>query len=152
MVWTLYGEDVYVGYRYFDKLSLAPLFPFGHGLSYTVFCLSDLSVTSTSSTEVNISLKIRNTGVRDGAEVEQIYISPVKPRINRPPKELKGFKKVFMQAGEVVQVQTKLYVRRCTRYWDEYSSRWSSEAGDYSVLVGCSSGTDTKFLGIIISI
>ena len=106
---VLYGEDVYVGYRYYDKLSLQPLFPFGHGLSYTTFCFSDLEITMTeaklqSSTyeeSIFVSCVVENTGHRDGAEVIQVYVQQQKPSIMRPVKELKGFKKLALRSGEV---------------------------------------------------
>lgn len=138
----LYGEDVYVGYRYFDKVEIPPLFPFGHGLSYTAFHLSGIGVKSLSEMEFVVSTKVANTGSRAGAEVIQVYIAPVSPPINRPKKELKGFKKVYLQPGSESVVEVKLDLIRSTSFWDEYSSRWCSHAGTYKILVGTSSAGD----------
>ncbi|KAJ9639905.1 hypothetical protein H2199_006138 [Coniosporium tulheliwenetii] len=136
---VLYGEDVYVGYRYFDKVEVPPLFPFGHGLSYTTFHLSDVRVERRSDTELAVSIKIANTGSRAGAEVVQVYVAPVSPPINRPCKELKGFQKVYLQPGSESVVEVTLDLIRSTSFWDEYSSRWCSHTGMYKILVGTSS-------------
>jgi beta-glucosidase len=145
---VLYGEDVYVGYRYFDKISLPPLFPFGYGLSYTSFTFSDLSIQipSASTISATISVKITNTGSCAGGEVAQLYIAPVQPRINRPPKELKGFKKVFLEKGEAKVVEIEMDIVRSTSFWDEYAGKWCSENGVYKVLVGNTSCSDATFL------
>lgn len=129
----LYGEDVYVGYRYYEKVEVEPLFPFGHGLSYTSFELSDVDIGE------SVRVKIKNTGDVAGAEVIQVYVAPVAPPIERPEKELKGFTKVFLKAGEEKFAEVELDIMRATSYWDEYSGQWCSQAGQYRVLVGTSS-------------
>jgi beta-glucosidase len=139
---TLYGEDVYVGYRYFDKVKIAPLFPFGHGLSYTSFKFADLKVQKQPENETKISVTVSNTGSCAGAEVIQVYISPVKPRINRPPKELKGFKKVFLPFGAEERVDVVIDLVQATSFWDEYEEKWCSAAGVYKILVGNSSDAE----------
>ncbi|RDW64974.1 beta-glucosidase-5 [Coleophoma cylindrospora] len=136
---VLYGEDVYVGYRYFEKVGIKPLFPFGHGLSYTTFQHSDLKVQKISSKEVAIVTKVTNTGSRAGAEVLQVYLAHTAPKIRRPAKELKGFEKVFLQPGESALVEIVLDLPGATSFWDEYNEKWCSQEGVYKVLVGSSS-------------
>lgn len=138
---VLYGEDVYVGYRYFDKMDLQPLFPFGHGLSYTSFEFSAISISEGAA-----KFTMTNTGAIAGSEVAQLYIAPVRPRINRPPKELKGFKKVYLEPGESRIVQIDFDFVRSTSFWDEYNEKWCSDKGLYTVLVGNTSGSAGKFL------
>lgn len=135
----LYGEDVYVGYRYYDELELEPLFPFGHGLSYTTFELSSLDLKRSSETELEINVFVKNTGPRAGAEVVQIYVAPVSPPIKRPVKELKEFAKVFIEAGSQKLIKLNLELVRATSFWDEKASSWRSEADTYKILVGTSS-------------
>ncbi|KAH7024379.1 beta-glucosidase [Microdochium trichocladiopsis] len=136
---TLYGEDVYVGYRYYDRAKLAPLFHFGHGLSYTSFEYTDFKVDKKGGDKVTTSVTIKNTGAVAGASVAQVYISQQKPLIKRPPKELKGFKKVFLEPGESKTVEVEVLLKYATSYWDEERQMWISEKGAYDVLVGESS-------------
>ena len=140
---VLYGEDVYVGYRHYERLALAPLFPFGHGLSYTTFELSDLQLSYTSGT-VTAKVRIINTGSRAGAEVVQLYIAPVNPPINRPVKELKGFEKAFLEPNAMSTVDLVIHLKQATSFWDEHTDRWCSHAGKYKIMVGTSS--DGSFL------
>jgi beta-glucosidase len=135
---VLYGEDVYVGYRHYERLELPALFPFGHGLSYTSFALSDLNV-SRDANELIISTKITNTGNSAGAEVVQVYIAPVKPPINRPVKELKAFRKVAVDMASSSNIELNLNLQQATSFWDEHTDRWCSHAGKYRILVGTSS-------------
>ncbi|KAL1961090.1 hypothetical protein VTO42DRAFT_4978 [Malbranchea cinnamomea] len=139
---VLYGEDVYIGYRFYEMTKKEVAFPFGHGLSYTTFELSSLSIdTSSSDNELIVSTKVTNTGSRDGAQVVQVYISQQQPAINRPPKELKGFTKVFVKAGEAVTATVKISKKYATSYWDEGRDAWVSSQGKYTVLVGDSSAS-----------
>lgn len=135
----MYGEDVYVGYRYYDELELEPLFPFGHGLSYTTFELSSLGLKRSSETELEINMSVKNTGSRPGSEVIQVYVAPVSPSIKRPVKELKEFTKVFIEAGSQTFIKLNLDLVRATSFWDEKASSWRSEADTYKILVGNSS-------------
>lgn len=139
---VLYGEDVYVGYRYYEQMEIEPLFSFGHGLSYTTFALSDLSLRQQNGDQLSVRCKLENTGDRNGAEVVQLYIAPVSPPIKRPVKELKGFSKKLLKKGESVDVEVTLGLVRATSFWDEKESRWCSAAGDYKILVGTSSDGD----------
>jgi beta-glucosidase len=137
---VLYGEDVYVGYRFYDKTKRQPAFPFGHGLSYTTFSLSNLTIaTSTTDPDIVLSVKITNTGSLPGAEVIQAYVSPRTPSIARPVKELKGFTKVFLQAGESATAEIVMPRKYATSFYHEGRDAWASEAGMYDVLLGSSS-------------
>ncbi|KAF6225031.1 hypothetical protein HO133_010226 [Letharia lupina] len=135
---VLYGEDIYVGYRFYDKVKRPALFPFGHGLSYTDFDLSDLNVSATTST-ISVRVNVSNSGSRAGAEVVQVYVRAQAPSINRPPKELKGFKKVFLEAEETREVQVEMEKKYAISFWDEGRDAWIVEEGEYGVLVGTSS-------------
>lgn len=139
---TLYGEDVYIGYRWYEMLDLPVLFPFGHGLSYTTFSLAELKV-SKSDAEIKVSVQVTNTGEREGAEVVQIYIAQKAPSIRRPKKELRGFKKVLLGRGESKTVELVLETKYATSFWDELREAWISEKDEYAVLVGSSSETKT---------
>lgn len=143
----LYGEDIHVGYRWYDKLSLPPLFPFGHGLSYTTFRFSNLEIAQShsdaaaSSPKASISVKcsIENTGRTAGAEVAQAYIQQQKPSISRAVKELKGFTKVFLRPGEKKRVEILLDRKYACSFWDEGRDMWIVEQGKYKIMVGKSS-------------
>jgi beta-glucosidase len=138
---TLYGEDVYVGYRWYEMLDLPVLFPFGHGLSYTKFEFSGLEVEKGTS-ELNISVNVKNTGDRDGAEVVQVYVAQKNPSIRRPKKELKGFKKVWLKKGEAKVVKLPIQLKYAASYWDEVREAWIVEKDTYEVLVGNTSSGD----------
>lgn len=137
-----YGEGIYVGYRYYDKKNIAPLYPFGFGLSYTTFALSDLSVPSCARLEdgntLPISVNIRNTGRMAGSEVVQIYVSDVQSTLDKPVKELKALKKVYLQPGEQKTVCFELTKQDLANY-DVKQQSWTTEPGEYQILVGTSS-------------
>ena len=135
----LYGEDIYVGYRYYDAIDLAPQFPFGHGLSYTTFKYSNLRVTRASEDTLSVSLTLENTGSRAGAEVVQVYISQQSRSIARPRKELKAFSKHALQPKESKEVTMEIQLKYATSYWDDSVRKWTADAGEYDVLVGNSS-------------
>ena len=136
---TLYGEDVYVGYRYYEYADREVNFPFGHGLSYTSFSFSDLVVASREG-KISASLKITNTGSLKGAEVAQLYIQPKQAaKINRPIKELRGFAKVELEAGESKTVTIEEQEKYAAAYFDEERDQWCVEAGEYEVIVSNSS-------------
>ncbi|TLD04095.1 hypothetical protein PgNI_11288 [Pyricularia grisea] len=144
---TLYGEDVYVGYRFYERTKKEVLFPFGHGLSYTTFeinnCNVDVKVPANGDDIVLVSADVANTGTRDGQAVVQVYIRQLKPSIKRPPKELKGFQKLAVKAGAKASVAVTILEKYATSYWDEERDQWISEAGEYDVLVGQSSADVT---------
>lgn len=136
-----YKEGIFVGYRYFDKQNIQPLFAFGHGMSYTDFEYRDLEIIIQKSgveTKVNISFSIKNTGEIFGAEIVQIYISDLVSSLERPVKELKGFKKINLEAGEKRDVHIQLDSSALAFYSDLENS-WVCEAGKFEVLVGSSS-------------
>lgn len=136
---TLYGEDVYVGYRYYEFADREVNFPFGHGLSYSTFSFSDLVVTSAEG-KVTATLKVKNTGSVKGSEVAQMYIQPKQAaKINRPIKELRGFAKVQLDVGETKTVTITELEKYVAAYWDEERDQWCVEAGEYEVIVSDSS-------------
>lgn len=135
---TIYGEDVYIGYRFYEKVKKAVAFPFGHGLSYTNFNFKGLSVADTGD-NITVSLTVSNFGSLDGATVVQIYVSQQNPSINRPPKELKGFTKVYLKAGKMDHVNVNISKKYAASFWDEDRDAWIMEADKYDVLVGDSS-------------
>ncbi|MBN1247121.1 MAG: glycoside hydrolase family 3 C-terminal domain-containing protein [Anaerolineae bacterium] len=138
---VVYAEGLHVGYRYYDARALAPLFPFGHGLSYTTFAYSNLIVDKTTMTDaetVTASVTITNTGEIAGKEVVQLYVRDIEATVIRPPKELKGFDKVELAPGETTTVAFMLD-KRAFAYWDEARGDWHVETGDFEILVGASS-------------
>jgi len=135
---TLYGEDVYIGYRWYEKIELPVLFPFGHGLSYTSFSVTDLKVKKDDN-NLTINVKVANTGEKAGAEVVQVYVSQKEPSIRRPVKELKGFKKVYLEKGESKDVEIAIETKYATSFWDEVREAWISEKDSYTVIVGTTS-------------
>lgn len=135
---VLYGEDIYVGYRFYEKIRRETLFPFGHGLSYTTFKISQLELVK-DGMNLNISVLVGNTGKADGSEVVQVYASQHSPSVKRPAKELKGFVKAHIKAGESEVVAVSIQQKYFTSFWDEGRDMWISERDTYDVLVGCSS-------------
>jgi beta-glucosidase len=138
---TRYAEGVFVGYRAYDQRGLEPLFPFGHGLSYTTFAYSNLRLSTqalTPEARLIVSLDVTNTGQRVGQEVVQLYVRDVTASVPRPPKELKGFAKVALAPGETKEVTLGLD-RAALAFWDEAQHAWTAEAGTFEVLVGSSS-------------
>lgn len=134
-----YKEGVFVGYRGYEKSNVKPLFPFGYGLSYTSFSYRDLKVLEVDRQNVQVSFEVKNTGTRDGADVAQVYVgSPKNAAVPRPLKELKGFEKVFLKAGETKRVNIMLD-RRAFSYYDTGSKGWRVDDAEYEILVGRSS-------------
>jgi beta-glucosidase len=138
---TEYAEGIYVGYRHFDRDNIAPLFPFGHGLSYTKFDYSDLKVTPDKvgpGRRVSVSLTIKNSGSRAGAEVVQLYLHDEKTSADRPPQELKGFRRVPLTPGQS-QTVTFTVDQPAMSFWSMAKHAWVAEPGQFEVLVGASS-------------
>lgn len=134
----VYEEGVYVGYRWNDLKKVKPVFAFGHGLSYTTFEMSDLRLSSAEMTldgTITATVNVKNTGDRAGAEVVQLYVNDKKASVDRPYKELKGFQKVYLQAGESKDVDITLD-RSALSFFDEAAHDWKAEAGEFVVLVG----------------
>ena len=128
-----YGEGVFVGYRGYDESATPVGYPFGHGLSYTAFSYSDLSVTDRS-----VSCVVTNTGDRPGAEVVQLYVGDPVARVRRPRRELKGFAKVLVEPGESRSVSFTLTDRDLS-YWSIAMGGWVLEPGEFSIEIGSSS-------------
>ena len=136
-----YGEGIFVGYRYYDKKQVAPLFPFGFGLSYTSFAYDNLRLSAEEiapDDRLEVSLDVTNTGQRAGKEIVQLYVRDVEASVARPPKELKGFAKVALEPGETTTVTLHLD-REALAFWNEDRQEWVAEAGEFEVLVGSSS-------------
>ncbi|MCF0132828.1 MAG: glycoside hydrolase family 3 C-terminal domain-containing protein [Blautia sp.] len=127
-----YREGLYVGYRYFETAKVPVLFPFGYGLSYTTFAYSNLKASAEKVTFI-----LTNTGDCDGAEVAQLYVSAKNPSIYRPAKELKGFCKVFLKAGESKEVEI-LLDDKAYRYFNIETNRFEIDGGSYTLFVGAS--------------
>lgn len=136
-----YNEGIFVGYRYYDYKNTEPLFPFGHGLSYTAFEYSDFKL---SHSEINdgklltAEVTVRNIGSRAGKEIVQLYVSGRKSSVIRPLKELKGFEKVELKPGEAKKVMFRLDSRAFSYYCEEIGD-WYAESGEYEIMVGASS-------------
>ena len=137
-----YRESVFVGYRYFETANVPVLFPFGFGLSYTTFEYSDLTVTDQEAT-----FTLKNTGSMDGAEVAQLYVSKPDGEVFRPAKELKGFAKVFLKAGESKKVTIPLD-DKAFRYFNVKTNRFEVEGGEWQILIGASCA-DIKLSGTV---
>jgi len=136
-----YGEGIFVGYRYYEKKQVVPLFPFGFGLSYTSFAYDRLRLSADAiapDDQLTVSVDVTNTGQRAGQEVVQLYVRDPQARVARPAKELKGFAKVELAPGETKTVTLTLD-RRSLAYWDDARHAWVAEAGAFEVAVGGSS-------------
>jgi beta-glucosidase len=136
-----YAEGIYVGYRYFDKKKIEPLFPFGYGLSYTKFDYSDLKVSPSEAAPgqpLEVSLEVRNSGSRPGAEIVELYVHDGHSSADRPIQELKGFRRVDLAPGESKVVQFTLD-RAAMAFYSTSKKDWVTEPGQFDVLVGASS-------------
>ena len=137
-----YKEDIFVGYRWTDRLKKEkPLFAFGHGLSYTTFRLGKATADKTSMQQggsITFTVPVTNTGDRAGSETVQLYIHDVKSSVERPVKELKAFQKVYLQPGETRNVTLTIGTDALS-FYDEQSSQWRAEAGDFDALIGTAS-------------
>jgi beta-glucosidase len=140
---VLFGDDIYAGYRWYDKLGRPPLWSFGHGLSYTTFALSITTISSKAAHngrhQVSVSIRLENTGLMYGAEVIQLWVSADHSSIQRPSRELHGFHKVFLSPGEVREVDVCLD-EYAMAVWDERENEWYVESGDYRVTAVSSAG------------
>ncbi len=133
-----YKEGIYVGYRWMDKNKKKPLFAFGHGLSYTTFTISNLHADKkemTADDAITFTATVKNTGKVAGAETVQLYVRDIKASVDRPYKELKGFAKVNLQPGEQKDV-TITIDKKALSFYDEATSAWKAEPGDFEALVG----------------
>jgi beta-glucosidase len=132
-----YRESIYIGYRYYDAAKVEPLFPFGHGLSYTSFTYRDLTLVQAGET-VSVQFKVNNSGAVFGQEIVQLYVRDLHASVFRPGKELKGFTKVALAPGEETDVTLTLDPRAFA-FYDVGSQAWVVEPGEFEILVGASS-------------
>lgn len=132
-----YAEGIYVGYRYYEKTGIPVQFPFGYGLSYTTFELSELKMEG-DNTNQRVTCKVKNTGDRTGAEVVQLYVADQTPDIYKAVKELKGFEKVYLEAGEEKEVSF-LLEKRSFAHYDVDTRGWEVLTGTYQIKLGTSS-------------
>ena len=135
-----YTEGIFTGYRGYDQKGIEPLFPFGFGLSYTTFDYSGLNIrmTDKKQKQLVVSFTVTNTGQRDGYEVAQLYVRDMQSKEPRPLKELKGFDKVYLKAGESKQIEIGLS-EDAFQYFNAKQNRWVFEKGEFEILVGASS-------------
>lgn len=145
-----YEEDILVGYRWFDTKKIVPQFPFGYGLSYTGFSISNFSTDKSSYKKgetIHAKCTVKNTGSSAGAEVVQLYVSDPVCTVLRPEKELKGFEKIFLQPGEAKSVELTVKIADLA-FYDETKKDWNVEAGDFVMHIGNSSRNISKSIKI----
>lgn len=138
---VMYGEGIYIGYRHYETGVATPLFPFGHGLSYTAFEYGSPKINNkilSEAEKIDITIPITNTGAIAAGEIVQGYVKDVKSRIPRPEKELQAFAKVFLEPGETKKVTLTLN-KYSVGYYDTTLNAWIAEEGDFEVLIGASS-------------
>lgn len=148
-----YKEDIFVGYRWTDKQQIKPLFPFGYGLSYTTFKVSNLRADKkemAADDQLTITADVKNVGSLAGAEVLQLYISDTQSSLPRPVKELKGFKKVYLEPGETQQVSF-IIDRSALSFYDEKTGAWTAEPGEFVAMVNNSSAPTKNHIRFILS-
>lgn len=136
-----YKEGIFVGYRWYDHRNIEPLYPFGHGLSYTTFEYSELQIDPEVFEEddiVRVSFTLKNTGTFPGAEIVQVYVQDVRCSYPRPPKELKGFRKVFLYPEEHKHITIELNATAFS-FWNPEKKDWTTEQGTFIIHVGSSS-------------
>ena len=139
-------EGPYFGYRHFDRQHIAPAFCFGHGLSYTEYEYSGLTMKKEKGGDIKLTFSVKNIGKRAGAEIVQVYIAPISARTARPDKELKAFAKVELGAGKSKKVSLTLK-QEDFAYFDESLHKFVTDAGDYEILIGASC-EDIRLRGI----
>lgn len=138
---TTYREGILIGYKHYDSHALEPLFPFGHGLSYTKFHYTDIAIDKSEmkdDEEVTVSFTLKNTGRYDGKEVVQLYISDHTKRVLHPQKSLQAFQKVSLKAGESTDVSFTLSHRHFA-YYDPHAHDWRIDPGAFTIAIGSSS-------------
>lgn len=138
---VIYSEGLFVGYRWAEIKKIKPLFAFGHGLSYTTFQYGKVTADKkqmAASDKITFTVKVKNTGKRDGEEVVQLYISDLKSSLPRPVKELKGFEKVALKAGEEKTISITID-KAALSFFDDKKHSWVAEPGDFEAIIGASS-------------
>lgn len=137
----MYGEGLFIGYRHYESRGIEPLYPFGHGLSYTKFAYGTPALSNTTLLEgekIFITIPITNSGTVEGAEVVQAYIRDEISRLPRPEKELQAFSKIFLKPGETKDAVLTLD-KYSVGYYDTDIPAWIAEEGVFKVLIGASS-------------
>jgi beta-glucosidase len=134
---VLYGEGLFVGYRHYETAGVAPQFPFGHGLSYTMFAFGRPTVAVAGGSVV-VSVEVTNAGARAGSAVVQVYVRALSSAVPRPDRVLAAFAKVALEPGETRAIDLTLD-ERAFAYWDVATHAWVDEAGNYELLIGSSS-------------
>jgi beta-glucosidase len=135
---VVYREGIFMGYRGYERNHVAPMYPFGFGLSYTTFSFGNLKSAPAPDGHFTVTFDVKNTGKRAGATVAQLYVSEISPAIERPAKELKGFERVSLRPGETKHVVLNLNPRSFS-YFDVKGSAWQADAGKYKLILGDSS-------------
>ncbi|MCB1518601.1 MAG: glycoside hydrolase family 3 C-terminal domain-containing protein [Hyphomicrobiaceae bacterium] len=130
-----YEEGLFIGYRHYDQTGISPLFPFGFGLGYTRFSLGEASASVSAGGSVQVSVEIENAGSRRGAAVVQLYVHQCAPLVVRPDKQLQGFAKLILDAGETAKGAFDLSARDFA-WFDVANQQWVAEAGDYDLFIG----------------
>ena len=143
---VIQSEGIFVGYRHYDRNGINPLFPFGHGLSYTEFVYSDLKIGATDG-GVDVEFTVRNTGSQAGSEIPQIYLGPPKSDVPMPPKSLAGFARVALAAGKSERVRVHVPERQL-EYWSVEDRNWVTPEGPRPIYVGASS-RDVRLTGAV---
>jgi beta-glucosidase len=143
---VIQSDGIFIGYRHFDRNNISPLFPFGHGLSYTDFAYSDLKIGRTEA-GLDVEFTVRNTGSRAGAEVPQIYVGPPESGVPMPPRSLAGFTRVELAPGKAERVRVHVPERQL-EYWSVEERNWTRPAGRRPIYVGASS-RDVRLSGVI---
>ena len=147
-----YEEDILVGYRWFDTKGIAPQYPFGYGLSYTSFDITNVAAdkkTYTVNDEITVKFTIKNTGKTNGAEVVQLYAGQTNSSVLRPKKELKAFDKIFLKPGEQKTIDLKVKVKDLA-FYDEKSAAWKVEAGEFVLYTATSAENIVNTLAITV--
>lgn len=138
---VVYNEGLFVGYRWHDEKRIAPMFPFGYGLSYTRFDYGECRVTQENG-GWNVSVDVRNAGLADGKETVQLYVRAVDPKVRQVPKQLKDFDKISVRRGQTATARLSVTPRDLA-YYDVGSHRWRTDVGRYEILIGASA-TDIR--------
>lgn len=144
---VVYGEGLYIGYRHYERMGIEPLFPFGHGLSYTTFIYGEPTIDNTlllEGAKITVTIPVTNSGSVEGAEIVQAYIHDEKSRLPRPEKELQAFDKVFLKPGETKNAKLVLD-KYSVGYYDTDVSAWIAEEGVFDVIIG-SSSADIRYV------
>lgn len=139
---VIYGEDIFVGYRYYDKRGIEPAYPFGYGLGYTKFRIetekTDFTIQAQEDARISIPIRIQNIGNYAGSEVIQVYAGQKNPHIKKPVRELVGFVKVYLKPGETKEAEI-LIRGDALRQYDPAHGGWCIDPGEYTLYIGCSS-------------